>query len=135
VLFPAFAATRDEHRPGQLALIDVEAGFRGDEASNLPDGVIDLVFVMPDHRVLFVEAKCIGNPAVASTARAAVDEQFRIMRGAMDPAGQSKRVGNRHISKGADPVARSEHTAARAWTEKLLADRSSQRFGRLDGQL
>ena len=76
-LFPTFAATRNEHRPGQLALIDVEARFGGDEATELPDGMIDLVFVMPDHRVLFVEAKCMGNPAVASIARAAVDEQVK----------------------------------------------------------
>jgi hypothetical protein len=76
-LFPCFAITRTAHRPGELALIDVEARFAADAAGDpiLPAKMIDLVFLLPDRRLLFVEAKCVGNPAVRSTKTAAVVRQ------------------------------------------------------------
>ena len=74
-LFPAFAVTRDRHQPGQPALIDVEARFGSDETRKLPATMIDLVFLMPDGRLLFMEAKCMGNPAIASIGTAEVEEQ------------------------------------------------------------
>ncbi len=69
-LFPEFAITRSAHQAGDLALIDVEARFGAGD--HLPASMIDLVFLLPDHRLLFIEAKCVTNRAVRSTTIAEV---------------------------------------------------------------
>jgi hypothetical protein len=69
-LFGDFSVTRRTHRPHELALVDVEARFaRGDD---LTARMIDLVFLLPDLRLLFIEAKCVGNSAIRSTGVADV---------------------------------------------------------------
>lgn len=74
-LFREFAITRSRHRAGETALIDVEARFAPDE--DLPSGMIDMVFLLPDRRLLFIEAKCIGNTAVKSQTEAKVVSQVK----------------------------------------------------------
>lgn len=69
-LFPEFAITRSSHHVGKLALIDVETRFESGEG--FPGGMIDLVFLLPDCRLLFIEAKCIDNRAARSTKTAKV---------------------------------------------------------------
>ena len=78
-LFPHFAITRNAHKSSELALIDVEARFSEDtEASpKLTARMIDLVFLTPRGRLLFIEAKCLGNPEVVSTKTPKVVEQVR----------------------------------------------------------
>lgn len=72
-LFKEFAATRLLYQPGELALVDVEIRFGPHETDpTLPTKMIDLAFLMPDARLLFVEAKCIGNAAISSTTIASV---------------------------------------------------------------
>lgn len=75
LLFQEFAITRSQHCAGELALIDVEARFALGE--KLPGGMIDLVFLLPDCRLLFIEAKCLRNPDVLSTTVARVVSQVR----------------------------------------------------------
>jgi hypothetical protein len=75
-LFPEFAVTRSAHRVGQMALIDVEIRFGKDETDPLiKANMIDLAFLLPNRKLLFVEAKCIGNPAIIARKTAAVERQ------------------------------------------------------------
>ena len=74
-LFSAFSITRSDHKHGELALIDIEARFGKDDVNGLPIKMIDLVFLMPDQHVLFVEAKCMGNSDVGSSGMAKVEAQ------------------------------------------------------------
>jgi hypothetical protein len=76
-LFREFAITRGQNRAGELALIDVEARFAPAPAEGLRGGMIDLVFLLPDCRLLFIEAKCIGNRDLLSTKVAPVVAQVR----------------------------------------------------------
>jgi len=99
-LFTHFAVTRRPYRPGELALIDVEARFaaNSEDTPELPPGMIDLAFLLPDRRLLFVEAKCVGNSAVRSEGTAKVVTQVRdyerhIMReGVLDALNRSLKV-------------------------------------------
>jgi hypothetical protein len=74
-LFPGLALTRSAHKAGQLSLIDIEARFGASKSKGLPTTMIDLAFLVPDHRVLFMEAKCMGHSAIASSANAKVEAQ------------------------------------------------------------
>ena len=76
-LFTELAASRSAHKPGQLAIIDVEARFQKDEAKNLPTTMIDLVFLLPDRRILFMEVKCMGNEDVESSGKAKAEVQVK----------------------------------------------------------
>jgi hypothetical protein len=75
-LFPKFAITRSRQSAGELALVDVEARFAGE--GDLRTGMIDLVFLLPepDCRLLFVEAKCVGNTAIAGGTGARIVSQL-----------------------------------------------------------
>jgi hypothetical protein len=69
-LFPKFAVTRKKHHCGKLALIDVGIRFGTDETdATTKANMIDLAFLLPDRSILFVEAKCIGNPKGPWTGR------------------------------------------------------------------
>jgi len=76
-LFRHFAITRTAHQPDEIALIDIEAFFLEGVGTQpkLPRRMIDLVFLLPNRQLLFVEAKCVGNPEVVSTTTAKVVEQ------------------------------------------------------------
>jgi hypothetical protein len=75
-LFPELAVTRSAHHIGELALIDVEIRFGKDETTpSIEANMIDLAFLLPNRSLLFVEAKCIGNPSISSTKMASVENQ------------------------------------------------------------
>ena len=79
-LFPHFSFARSAHKPSQLAIVDVEARFGLDPkseitGSQIPGRMIDLVFLMPNRLLLFIEAKCMGNADIASTGHAEVEKQ------------------------------------------------------------
>jgi len=80
-LFKACAVTASDYKHGQLALVDVEARFGKDDTENLRTKMIDLVFIMPDGRVLFIEAKCLGNQDLASSGMAKVEAQVKDYEG------------------------------------------------------
>jgi hypothetical protein len=104
-LFREFAITRITHRAGGLSLVDIEARFAKGEG--LRASMIDLVFLLRDQRLLFIEAKCVGNPAVRSTKVAEVerrqvpDYERHIRRGGvLDALNRSLQVQSELVSRG-----------------------------------
>jgi hypothetical protein len=77
-IFSALSITRATAQQNDLALIDVEARFGKIAEQNLPDKMIDLVFLMPNRELLFVEAKGIWNKGVQSMGKALVETQVAI---------------------------------------------------------
>jgi hypothetical protein len=74
VLAKSFSAYRDEAALGQLLLIDLEARFAPTDADGTQD-MIDMVFLTPAGRVLFVEAKRRWDGRCRSTSVAEVEAQ------------------------------------------------------------
>jgi hypothetical protein len=77
-IFSALSITRAATQHNDPSLIDVEARFGKIAARNMPAGMIDLVFLMPNRNLLFVEAKGVWNKGVQSTGKASVETQVGI---------------------------------------------------------
>lgn len=106
-LFQNFAITKTDFHEGELALIDIEARFSKDDNAEpkLRANMIDLVFLLPDKRLLFIEAKCVGNPAVRSTGSAAVVKQVQDYerhikrKGVLDALNRSLKMQSRLVDR------------------------------------
>ena len=105
-LFPQFAVTRSVHSSKRLALIDVEVRFgRAETDPTTKASMIDLAFLLPDHRVLFVEAKCIGNPSIISRGEAPVVKQVSVYERHIQRPGVLKAI-NRSLTVQSNLVGR-----------------------------
>jgi hypothetical protein len=147
-LFREFAITHSAHLTGEVGLIDVEARFASN--GDLKGRMIDLVFLLPDRRLLFIEAKCIGNPEARSTKTASVETQVEdcerhIARdGVLDALTRSLQVQSKLVGRELgepidyvplvpvvilDPTCQQPSNHSRdAWLRRKLEDAKSQNW-------